>query len=118
MDFRDERSIAAGGSTGNVLVGNAFEFASRRPTAIMVYAVVDDPAAADRGDIVMDVLLGTTIVAQNLQVPGFTIGQGPNRDMHLMASGVAAPGDRIVVSYRSAAAAAYGVRTLISFRPL
>lgn len=123
MDFRDGRSVASGANSGNVLTGNAFEFAPRRPTAVMVYAIQDPPTVAGEEDLfLMDFLLGTTIVAQNAAVPalafGTAAGSGPNRQDHLIASGVAAPGDRIVVSYRNGSANANRVRTLITFRPV
>lgn len=118
MEHRDDRSVGAGASAGNILQGTPFEFAGRRPTAVMVYACTDPPAAGDEGEILMDVLMGTQIVAQNMPVPHFTANLGPNRQDHLVASAVAAPGDRIVVSIRSIAGAAIRTRTLVSFRPV
>lgn len=118
MEHRDDRSLAAGAQVVNILQGTPFEFVQRRPAAIMVYSVSDPPGAGDEGELLLTVLFGTVIVCQRLPIPAFTAGQGPNRDQHLMVSGVAAPGDRIVIGLDSIAAAAYRVRTLVTIRPL
>jgi len=118
MEHRDDRSLAAGATVVNILAGTPFEFVQRRPAAVIVHAVTDPPGVGDEGELLMDVLFGTVIVAQRLPIPGFTAGQGPNRTDHQLVSGVAAPGDRIVVGLASIAAAPYRVRTLISIRPL
>jgi len=118
MEHRDDRSLAAGASVTNILTGTPFEFVQRRPAAIMVYSVSDPPGAGDEGELLMDVLFGTVIVCQAMPIPAFTANLGPNRQDHLVVSGVAAPGDRIVVGLRSIAAAAYRIRTLITIRPV
>jgi len=117
---RDDRSLAAGSTVQYVLTGTAFEFVPRnRPAAVLIYAVVGLPAGGDEGKVSMDVLFGTVIVAQRAPIhtePG--VMRGPERDQHLMASGIAAPGDRIVVGLNSSAAAAYRTRVLIDIRTM
>jgi hypothetical protein len=118
MEHRDDRSLSTTTPVTNILAGTPFEFVQRRPAAVLVYACTDPPAAGDEGEYFMSVLFGTVIVAQDIPIPAFTpAGMGPTRADHLLVSGVAAPGDRIVVSLRTTGAA-LRVRTLISIRPV
>jgi hypothetical protein len=115
---KDDRSLGIGATVTNILTGTPFEFIGRVPTAVLVYSVTDPPGAGDEGKLTMDVLFGTVILAQGAPIFPFLANQGPTRTDHLMVSGVAAPGDRIVVALRSTAAAAVRMRTLIEFRPI
>jgi len=110
--------VAAGATTTNILTGSKFEFMGTN-AAVLVYSVfgLNTPAV---GDVLMDVTFGSGIVGDSLAVllePG--AGLGPDRNKHLITSGVAQAGDRLQIKLQNTDAAdAHDVRTLIEIRPL
>ncbi len=113
--IRSVDAIAGGASNPNIISGSKFEFMPR-PMAVMVYAV-QHGATAD-GDATMDVTFGNAVEGDDLAIPTFTTDLGPDKDKHLLASGIAAAGDRLQIKVSNAGAATANVRTLIELRPL
>jgi len=113
--IRDSRSVAAATTVSNILAGSKFEFMPQA-AAIMVYAVQD---LATGGPVIMDVTFGNVVEGDALVVPSYTVGLGPDTQNHLIASGVAAPGDRLQISLQNTHATnAAPVRTLVVIRPI
>jgi len=118
----DSRTVAAATTVTNILQGSKFEFMGTN-AAILVYSCfgANTPAA---GDILMDVTFGSGIVGDTLAVPleprsTTNPGEGPDRQSQLIASGVAAAGDRLQIKLQNTdAAATHDVRTLVEIRPL
>jgi hypothetical protein len=113
--IRDNTQIAGGASIANLIAGSKFEFMPRA-MAIAIYSVEDNATAA--GDVTMDVTFGNAVEGDSLAVPTFTANLGPDKDKHLIASGIAAAGDRLQLKVNNAGVAAANLRTLIDLRPI
>lgn len=114
--IRDARTIAGGVSVANLIAGSKFEFMPRA-MAVAVYCVEDGATAS--GDVKLDVTFGNAVEGDDLAVPKFSpAGQGPDKDKHLIASGIAAAGDRLQLKVNNGGAASANVRTLIDLRPI
>ena len=113
-------SVAAGATETNILTGSKFEFMGQN-AAILVYSCfgTNSPAV---GDILMDVTFGSGIVGDSLALPlepGGVAGTGPDRQSQLIASGIAAAGDRLQIKLQNTDATdAHDVRTMVEIRPL
>lgn len=113
--IREEVALAAGASNTNIIQGSKFEFMPRN-MAVSVFAVQD---GADPGDVTLDVTFGNAVEGDNLGVPTYTANQGPDRDKHLLASGVAAAGDRLQLkAVNGDAVNASALRVLVDLRPI
>lgn len=113
--IRDSRTVLAASTVTNILAGSKFEFMPQA-AAVMVYAVQD---LAVGGPVVMDVTFGNVVEGDGLIVPQNTVGLGPDTQNHMIASGVAAPGDRLQISLQNTHATVNTpVRTLVVIRPL
>jgi len=112
--IRDSRTVAAGVTVSNILAGSKFEFMPQA-AAILVYAIHDAG-----GPVIMDITFGNVVEGDAMVVPiTATAGDGPNIQDHLLASGVAAPGDRLQIKVQNTSAATTAnVRTLVQIRPL
>jgi hypothetical protein len=111
--LRFEASLAASTTLTNLLAGSKFEFLPA-PSAIMVYGVQD---GADAGTLTLDATFGNVIEGDNIAVPTFTAALGPDRDKHLLVSGVGLGGDRIqlkLVNADAVNAAAYRFLVIIA----
>jgi hypothetical protein len=114
---RDTRAIAASTTVANVLTSTLWEFA-RVPTLVSIWGVQDGAAAAT--PLLATLFLGNATPMENLPVPTFTAGQGPNRQDHGLAlNHLARPNDRIVYRLQNTDPAnASNARTLFDFMPV
>ncbi len=109
----NQGSIAAGGSVTNVLSGSKFEFLPS-PAVVSVFGVT-----ATAG-MQMELTFGNVIECDQMEIPVLAAASGgPNRSDHLLASGVAAAGDRIVLKLTNVSAGAIvDTRLLVDIKPL
>jgi hypothetical protein len=109
-------TLAIGASDSNIIAGSKFEF---MPTnmAVTIFAVQDGAAT---GALTLDVTFGNAVEGDDLAVPDSdAVGTGPDRDKHLIASGVAAAGDRLQLKLVNGdAVAASNYRVLVDLRPI
>ena len=112
--IRDSRTVAAGVTVVNLLSGSKFEFMPV-PAAVLVYAMHDAG-----GPVLMDVTFGNVVEGDALVVPSTgTAGAGPFLDADLLASGVAAAGDRLQIKVTNThATTTANLRTVVQIRPL
>lgn len=91
---RFEGTLAAASSISNLLAGSKFENLPW-PSAIAVYAVQDGAGA---GKLICDVTMGNSIEIDGAAVQTTAVANdGPNRNQHLLGSGVAARHDRVQI---------------------
>ena len=117
--IRVSTTLAAGASDTNILSGSKFEFMPAAG-AVLVYAKhQNDVTAATPLAVEEDVTFGNVIEGDALLVPFTpTPGDGPDTDKDLIASGVAAAGDRLVIKATNGGAEQATVRTLIKINYL
>lgn len=109
--------VPASGSIVNILAGSKFEFTAA-PSVVSFYAVADG-ATMVASDPTAVLTFGNVIEADQMAVPVFGAGLGPDRNQHLLAEGVADAGDRLVIQLNNAdAVTLINVRSLIVINQL
>lgn len=113
-------TVPAGGVIINQMAGSKFEQLPF-PASIAIYQTASGTIAD--GSVTCDVTMGNSIEGDGLSVPvvdGTVTGDvGPQRNRHLVASGVASAHDRIQIKLSNGdAAEAAVVISLIEIRPL
>ena len=93
----------------NLIAGSKFEFPERN-YAVRIFAVID---ATGVNQELMDVTAGTQIIADAVELPKYTDGQGPNRNEHLITRFTARAGRRIQIKLRETVGLAAPTRVLI-----
>jgi len=94
--LRFDASLAAGVTIPNLLAGTFMERTGPRPEIVSVFGVVDNDVGLV-GLVSVEIRMGNVILADAAIVPLFTVREGPDRDKHLIAKGVAAPFDLIQI---------------------
>lgn len=105
-------ALAAGATSGNILVGSMFEFVSGRPRAIQVWGIQDPPTTAVG---LIRLTYGTVVAIEDgypLQIAS-AANIGPNKSDHEIVSFMASPGDRIVLNVRNAGSTALTARFVL-----
>ena len=115
---RIRTSFAAAGVVENLLQGTPLEYPGVA-SSIEIASAIEDAGAANIGDVTMDVLIGTDLVAEGIVVPVETVtGAGPRIPDQLLVVDAAAPADHVQIRLRNATAGANDVQTLVRIQPL
>ena len=114
-------TVAAASTITNLMTGSKFEQLPF-PASLAIYATASGTGIVD-GEVLMDVTMGNAIEGDQLSVPvvdaSVTGDAGPQRNRHLVASGVAAAHDRVQIKVsNSDAVNPATVLALIEIRPL
>jgi hypothetical protein len=105
-------TCAASGEITNLVAGSKFEF-MQRDSIVEVFCVADGTTLTET-DLKMDVSFGNVLEADDVAVPLFTAGLGPNRSDHKLVSAGAAAGDRLQIKFKNADAVnAANIRCLV-----
>lgn len=108
-------ALAAGATNANVLVGNRFEFLPRTShVAIFAIAHLAGNSASVVGvtpTVVMTVSFGNVILMDAGSIPPNATGLKQNE--HAMVSGVAAGGDRLIISVTNGSAVIVDIPILV-----
>lgn len=104
-------ALGAGATVQNLLTGSKFEYLPS-PAAIMVYS------CADAAGVQLELTFGNVIECDQMDLPVKAATVGPLRSDDLIASGVAAAGDRLQIKLQNTGGAATNIRTLVDIRPL
>jgi len=102
--------VGAGATVANAFANSRYATLSR-PARVTYYAVED--GATLPPDLEMEVTHGNVIVRSISAIPQVAATVGPNRNEHLVASGVADINDRIVIRLVNASIAAANVRIIV-----
>ena len=91
--FTHTESLIAAGVNNNIMAGSKFEFLPRNGV-VRIYAAQDISA---NSNVDLDFTLGNVVIGDNLAPNYVTASTGPDRNTDLLATGVAAAGDRIQI---------------------
>ncbi len=106
---RDDRSVAGGGSSGNIMVNTLYQYLPRA-AVLKIYAVED---AGTARTVSMSVILGNTQELLDGTVPTFTATLGPDTNKHLLCEAVAKGGDQVIITVANSGVPAANVRTMV-----
>lgn len=114
--FKYVDTIATSGVVTNIMQGSKFEFLPRN-SVIRIYAVQDITAAL--GNVDLDFTLGNVVVGDGLAPNRVALGEGPDRNRDLLATGVGAGGDRIQIrAQETDAGTGMPIRVLVEINEL
>jgi len=114
--FKFAERLAANAVNNNIMAGSKFEFLPRNGV-VRVYAVQDPPAGVE--NINIDFTLGNVVIGDDLPC-NFTATEavGPDRNTDLLATGVAAAGDRIQIRAQETGGLLQDYRVLVEINEL
>lgn len=111
---RLNNSSAAAGVIENILAGSPLEYPGIASTVEIASAVI----AAGAGNVTMDVIIGTDLVAEGIVIPvERTVGGGPVLPDNVMVIEAAAPADHVQIRLRFSAAVTR-VTTAVRIQPI
>lgn len=113
---RFETVVPIAGVTENILAGTPLEYPGV-PSSLEIYCAC---ILAALGEITMDVIIGTDLVAEGMAIGIETVaGEGPRVPQHQVLVDAIAPADHVQIRLRNAAAAATRqVYTLVRIQPV
>jgi len=114
--FKFAENLLGNEVNNNIMAGSKFEFLPRNGV-VRVYAAQDPPVGAENVNI--DFTLGNVVIGDDLPCNFVaTDALGPNRNTDLLATGVAAAGDRIQIRAQETGGVTQDYRVLVEINEL